>query len=314
MPASSVSISTEKKNLDRSGYIGGSDAAAICGLSRWKSPLQVWAEKTGKIKEEDISDLLHIKLGNKLEQTVCELFMEETGKKLYRVNETIFHPEYDFIAANIDRRVVGEDAIFEAKTCSAWKSKEWEGEEIPQEYIIQCWHYLMVTGKARCYLAVLIGNQDFKWKVIERNDAGFKDLLNREILFWKDYVKTDLMPSVITRIDGDTLSKLYPVADEAKEIILGDDANQLIEHLQSFKSDKINLEGLIDQTENQLKALMKDSIRATTGTHEVRWINSKTSRLDAKSLLEEMPDIHKKYYKSNPVRRFSYKKLSAEAD
>jgi putative phage-type endonuclease len=294
---------------DRSTYLGGTDAAAVCGQSRWKTPLQVWAEKTGKVVPEDISEKLPVKLGVKMEQTVCELFMEETGKKLHRVNETLFHPEYDFIGANIDRRVVGEDAGFEAKTTSAWKSKDWEGEDIPQEFIFQCFHYLMVTGKARWYLAVLIGNQDFKIKIIERDEAILKSLLEREVSFWKQYVQKDEMPWMVSHADSDTISKLYPAANEAREITLGDDANQIVELLKAYDADKKNLEKMIEAKKNELKLMMKDAMRATTGIYEIRWINSQVSRLDSDALKEAHPDIHKQFYKVTPMRRFTYKKL-----
>lgn len=298
--------------LDRKKYLGGTDAAALCGLSRWKSPLQVWAEKTGRLKEEDISDRLPVKLGNKLEQTVCELFMEETGKILHRVNETVFHPKHPYLAANLDRRVVGEDALFEAKTCSAWRAKEWENDETPMEYLFQVLHYLLVTGKEKAYLAVLIGNQEFKWKLIERNEKLLNDLLKREIEFWKDYVEKDVMPLVMTKYDGDTLSKLFPVAQE-KEVALGDEANILIDNLKALESDQRSLEGLIEQHKNQLKVMLKDAARGFTSLNEVRWINSQMSRLDAKALLETMPEIHKRFYRSTPLRRFVYGAIKTSA-
>lgn len=293
----------------RSTYLGGTDAAAVCGQSRWKTPLQVWAEKTGKVTPDDISQKLPVKLGVKLEQTVCELFMEETGKKLHRVNETLFHPKHDFIGANIDRRVVGEDAGFEAKTCASWKSKDWEGEEIPQEFIFQCFHYLMVTGKSRWYLAVLIGNQDFKIKVIERDDAILNSLLEREVSFWNDYVLKDQMPWMVSHNDGDVISKLYPSADEAREITLGDDANQIVELLKAYDADKKNLEKMIEAKKNELKLMLKDAVRATTGVNEIRWVNSQISRLDGEALKEAHPEIHKEFYKVTPLRRFTYKTL-----
>lgn len=300
--------------MDRSKFIGGTDAAAICGQSRWKTILSVWAEKTGRVKPADIGDRLPVKLGLKMEQIVCELFTEETGKKLHRVNETIFHPQHNYLAANIDRRVVGEDAIFEAKTCSVRLSKEWQGDEIPPDYIFQCLHYLMVTGKQRCYLAVLIGNEDFKIKVIDRDEKLLTSLFQREILFWKDYVEADLMPLVVSYKDGDLISQLYPVGDENKEIVLGDDANMLIENLKAYEADYRNIEHLIDQKKNELKLMMGEAVRATTGINQIKWVNSQTSRLDGKALLEAHPDIHKQFYRSTPTRRFTYGPVKQEAE
>ena len=155
---------TAEQIKERIGYLGASDAAAAVGLSRWKSPVEVWAEKTEFVEPEDISGKLSIRMGNKLEDVVAEIFQEETGKKVHRVNETIYHPQYPFLAANLDRRVVGEDACLEIKTAGAWAAKDWEGEELPREVIIQVMHQLACTGKKVGYACVLIGgNQDFKW-------------------------------------------------------------------------------------------------------------------------------------------------------
>lgn len=300
--------------MDRNKFLGGSDAAGVLGMSRWATPLSVWAEKTAQIVKEDISEKLYVKLGNKLENTVAELFMEETGKKVHRVNETIFHPQHDFIGANLDRRVVGEDALLECKTASAWKSKEWEGEEIPQEYILQCYHYLMVTGKQRCYLAVLIGNQDFKIKILERDDKLQDDMLRRELSFWHEFVIPVVMPSMMTKHDADTLEALFPQAADGKEIQLHDDANQLVEGLEGFKADRKNLDDLIEQHENQLKRMLGDAGMGTTGIYRVGWTNSKFSRLDGEALKAELPGIHERFYKTKPTRRFTYKKEKANVE
>ena len=66
---------------DRTKFIGGSDAAAVVGLSRWKSPIELWAEKTGQVEPEDVSDKMAVRVGKKLESAVAEFFEEETGKK-----------------------------------------------------------------------------------------------------------------------------------------------------------------------------------------------------------------------------------------
>src|SRR5579864_8263161 len=101
--------------MERKGFLGGSDIAAILGLSRWKTPLAVWAEKTGQVESKD-DGALHKKLGTRLEEVVAELFMEETGKKLIRANERRVHPKYPHFSAQIDRLVVNEDALWEGKT------------------------------------------------------------------------------------------------------------------------------------------------------------------------------------------------------
>lgn len=304
---------TQEQRIERRNYIGASDAAGVLGLSRWKTPLSIWAEKTGQI-DGDATASLFQKLGHKLEQAVAELFMEETGKKLRRVNETIFHKKYPFLGVNLDRRVIGEDADVECKTCSAWKAKEWDGEEIPREYIIQCLHSLAVTGRQRMYIAVLIGNQDFKWKVIERDDAVLADLVRKEVYFWNHFVVPKIMPMSMTKNDKDTLDSLFPRAIEKKTIPLGDDAEAIIESLEAMSSDLKNLEGQIDKSQNDLRAMLGDAEVGETLNHKVLWTNSTMRRFDTEALKKDKPNIYEAFRKLTTTRRFLIRKTNKKGE
>lgn len=298
--------------LDRSTFIGGSDAAGVLGLSRWDTPLSVWAEKTGQyIKPEVESEAAE--LGKELEDYVAKRFSRKTGKNVQRAESKYFHPQANFLGATIDRRVVGEDAGLECKTASAWKSKEWEGEEIPQEYIIQCYHYMMVTGLKKWYLAVLIGNQDFKIKELFWDEKFINSMREREVDFWKEYVLTKVPPmGMVTKRDADVLLGLYPVAQEERGIVLSDKANILIENLDAYKKDLKNLEGQIDLHENQLKAMLGEAEFGATGINRIYWQNTLTRRFDTKAFEKVYPDIAKQFKPAKPGRRFWYKPIKGE--
>jgi putative phage-type endonuclease len=291
----------------REKYIGGSDCAAILGLSRWSTPLQVWAEKTGNIIPEDISDRIPVEVGNELEDYVARKFAKETGKKVRRVNDTIYHPQHPFIAAHIDRRIVGEEEGLECKTASAYKAREWDGEEIPQEYILQCMHYLAVTGAKRWYIACLIGNHAFKWKVIERDEAVISSILQKEVDFWKNYIEPKVMPCIITASDSDTLYQLYPVAEEGSNIELGDEADRLIENVNSLYADYKSIERQMEKLKNELKAMLKESVRGETGKNIITWKVQSTERIDVQRLKDEQPKIFKRYIKTSDSRVLRYR-------
>lgn len=294
--------------VNRTSYLGGTDAAPILGLSRWKTPLQVWAQKTGLLPPEDISKKIPVKLGNKLEEIVCEMFCDETGKQVRRSKQTIFHPEYDFIGANIDRFVNGEDAGLEVKTASAWKSKEWEGQEIPQEYIFQCYHYMAVTGRQRWYIAVLIGNQDFKWKCIERDDRVINELISREVFFWREFVEKNQMPTTITKDDSDVLLSLFPLAKETVPIQLSDEANIACEMLEGLQQDLIHVEGLIMEQKNRLKSMLKDYEEGVTSRYRVTWKNRVMRRVDVEAMKEKEPLVYESYLKESSTRQLVVRK------
>lgn len=297
---------TPEQILERRGYIGSTDSAAILGLSRYGTPLSVWAEKTGAIVPEDISGKLPVRLGHKLEQAVAELFMEETGKKLHRVNETVFHPKYNFLAANLDRRVVGEKAVVEIKNVGAYRRDEWREGQSPAEYICQVMHQLAVTGWDRGYLVALIGNTDFEIRTIERDEQALKDLVNREVSYWNDFVVTNTMPT-ISRGDKDTLSSLFPLAEEGKEIQLDDRAASLCDLLDGLRSDMKGLEGSIAGAENELKAMLGTADAGIVGDRKIFWSNILTRRLDSEALKKEMPEIYEKFRKPSTYRKFLIK-------
>jgi len=300
---------TKQQLEERKRYIGGSDAAGVLGLSRWQTPLSVWAIKTGQVEPEDIGDKICVKLGNKLEQAVAELFMEHTGKKVHRVNETLYHPKHKFIAANLDRRVVGENAVLECKTANQFKAKDWEGEDIPIEYIIQCIHQLAVTGADRAYIAVIIGNVDFKYKVIERDEKVIADLIEKEVNFWNNFVAPKVMPATIKAGDDDILYQLYPVAEPESCIELGDKANAVIESLDSLKADKKVVEKQIAEAENTLKAMLQDNEAGITDKFKITWKNQERRGIDTKRLKLEKPDIAKEYEKVSGYRMLRVGKI-----
>jgi len=297
---------TNDQIKERLNYIGSTDSAAILGLSRYSTPLSVWAEKTGAIVPEDISHKLPVRLGHKLEQAVAELFMEETGKKLHRVNETIYHPKYKFIAANIDRRVVGEKALCEIKNVGAFRRDEWREGQAPAEYLCQVMHQLAVTGLERGYLVGLIGNTDFEIRTIDRDEKALADLVIREVSFWNDFVVTKVMP-MISRGDKDTLSLLFPLAEEGKEIELDDRAAALCDSLDGLRSDLKGLEGSIAVAENEIKAMLGTADSGTVGNRKIFWSNIMTRRLDGEALKKEMPEIYEKFRKPYTYRKFLIK-------
>jgi len=303
---------TEEQRKERINYIGASEAAAVLGLSRWKTPLEVWALKTGTVQEEDISGKLAIEVGNELEDLGARLFEKRTGKKVHRVNETVYHPNYPFIAANLDRRVVGEDALLEIKTAGAWAAKSWEGEEVPQEVIIQVLHQLAVTGKSVGYACCLIGgNQSFVWKRIERDPVLIAEIIRKEVEFWVKFIEPKVFPTTITKNDADILFKLFPNAPTGSEVVLGDEANQLAESLEGLRSDLANLEGIIDKEKNALRAMLGDSELGTTGRYRISWKNQETTRLDTDKLRAQHPDIFAEFSKKTPSRVLRINKIKA---
>ena len=298
---------TPEQIAERKNYIGASEAGAVLGLSHWRSPMEVWAEKTSKVEHENIDDKLHIKLGNALEDFVGRLFMDETGKKVHRVNKTLYHPKYPFIACNLDRMVYGENVPLEIKTAGEFMANEWRGDDAPPEYVVQVLHQLAVTGAPYAYIAVLIGNRDFKHKVIERDEDMINNIVQREVEFWTKFVEPKIMPHV-TKRDDKVLNKMF--AEAVDEVVpLNDDARRIVESLQAYQADGKVVDGNIDRLKNELKAMLGEKLGGTTGDWRILWKPEVQNRVDMAKFKKEQPELYAKYCKETKFRKLYIKSV-----
>ena len=122
---STAGMSREAWLEQRRHTIGGSDAAGIIGLSKWSSPMSVWADKTGRLPDKPDTEAM--RLGRDLEGYVASRWMESTGKKVRRLNAMLYSELYPFAHADIDREVIGERAGLECKTTSTLDVKQFQG-------------------------------------------------------------------------------------------------------------------------------------------------------------------------------------------
>lgn len=255
--------------------IGGSDAAAVCGISRYRSPIEVFLDKTDDDRLPEVEDNLQMKVGRGLEAFVAELWEEETGKKCARRNAILQHDDYDWMLANIDRWVVGENAGLEIKTGSSYVKDQWEGGKIPPEYELQCHHYMAVTGADRWYIACLIGNHDFVTRVIERDEDTIRYLIEVERIFWQQNVLEKKMPAPDgSDASATALKMVYPEAEEGLTVdldFLEEDLARLIEVKQLEKKIKDER----NELEQKIEGFMGEAEAAWIGTRQVTWKNRK---------------------------------------
>jgi putative phage-type endonuclease len=304
MRISTTKMTYEEWKAQRRKGIGGSDAAAALGLNRWKSPLRLYLEKIGEIESNVDTEAAY--WGNILEDIVAKEFEKRTGKKTQRVNAILIHPDHEWMIANIDRKIVGENAILECKTTSQWNEKEWKDDEIPQEYIIQLQHYLAVTGYEKAYIAVLIGGNKFIWKELARDDELINMIIEGEKKFW-ELVENRTPPELDgSKNASEILEYLYPAAKEGSRIELPA-YEQLVEEIQSLKNQIKQLEELKNEKENKLKEAIGEFETAIVGRFKVTWKNVTTNRFDSTTFKKEHPDLYKKFLKSSVYRKFTIK-------
>lgn len=285
--------------------IGGSDAAAIAGLNPWRSPAEVYLEKVGEIDGPEDNEKMY--WGRVLEQLVAEEFNIRTGKKVRRRNAILRHSEYPFMLANVDRLVVGEKAGLECKTASEYAKDQWDSENVPDMYYLQCQHYLAVTGYDRWYLAVLIGGNKFKYYTIDRDEEVIEYLIKIEADFW-ELVKNETPPEMDgSQSSDDVLKILYPEAEPESEIELPREAEQLLKERDEWKEAMDHAESKKKECENKIKAMLGGAEKGYIGDRKVSWKTVVSNRFDSKTFKKDQPEIYEKYCKQSEYRRFSVK-------
>ena len=308
----SVKIVTSTENLPYEDWleyrklgIGGSDASVVCGISRYKSPVELWMEKTGQIPGQEAGEAAY--WGTQLEALVRNEFPKRTGLAVRLVKQILQSEEHPFMLANLDGVCNHPDLgtrVFEAKTASAYKAGEWENG-IPDEYQLQIQHYMAVTGYRGTYIAVLIGGNTFKWRFVERDEDLIAMLVQLESDFWQHV--EDMTPPPLDGSDASArfLAERFPHSVPQSQITLPDSAADLLrqydaacEHLAAVQEEK-------QTAENLLKQMLGEHEVGTSGNRIITWKQLSQERLDSRTLKAEHPALCKKYTNQVSYRRFT---------
>ena len=287
--------------------IGGSDASVVCGINRYKSPVELWLDKTGQLPPQEAGEAAY--WGTQLEPFVRAEFTKRTGIEVSQYKNLLQSEEYPFMLANLDGVCEVPDVgtcIFEAKTASAYKAGEWE-DTIPDEYMLQVQHYMAVTGYQGAYIAVLIGGNTFRWKFVERDEELISMLIELETDFWHHVENVTPPPLDGSNASTQFLSERFPNSKPKSQITLPDTAADLL--LQYDKACE-ELEVVTErkqQAENLLKQMMGENEVGTAGGRIITWKSVSQERLDSKTLKAEHPALYKRYANQTSYRRFTIK-------
>ncbi len=311
MPAK-VLVSTENMPYEdwleyRKQGIGGSDASVVCGINRYKSPVELWMEKTGQLPHQEAGEAAY--WGTQLEPFVRAEFTKRTGIEVSRRNELLQSEEHPFMLANLDGICEVPDVgpcIFEAKTASAYKVGEWE-DAIPDEYALQLAHYMAVTGYAGAYIAVLIGGNTFKWKFIERDEELISMLIQLETDFWNHVQDGTPPPLDGSDASAKFLAERFSNSTPRSHITLPDTAANLLTQYDEACEELEAVTERKQKAENLLKEMIGENEVGTAGDRVITWKSVSQERLDSKTLRAEHPVLYKKYVNQTSYRRFSVK-------
>lgn len=252
----------------RRAGVGSSDAAAVAGLSPWNTPYGVYCSKVFGVEKPSSPEM---DWGLRLEPVIAAAFEEQTGLPLC-APPLQSHPDRPWQIASLDRAVVGANVPVELKT--ARSALQWGPagtDEIPEHYLLQVTHQMVVTGADLAYLAALIGGADFRVYAV-RLDAELAGRLTEiEAAFW-DRVKSLDAPAPDWRHPStpELLARLnVPVPGTELRCAAGSELHLDIDEYRTIRQE-------IADREKQ-KEELKARILHAMGTHSTLFLPDGTS-------------------------------------
>ncbi len=213
----------------RRGGIGASDAAAVLGVSPWDTPFTIYCDKLGlEVPDAGRKQNERLKWGSILQEPIAK----ELGERL-RVPITLHPPTtiwrstvLPWLIASLDGETVmdGRAGAVEIKTASVFERKTWTHEgEVPLPYQVQAQHQMAVTGYQFVLVGVLIGTEELRHTIIERDRDFIPMLVDREEKFWDQVQKRVQPPAdgsddarrLLARLSPPTPGAIVDLADEA---------------------------------------------------------------------------------------------------
>ncbi len=285
--------------------IGGSDAGTVCGLNPYSSPMKLFCDKTS----EDLQELDNeaVRQGHDLEEYVARRFTEATGLKVRRSNYMYRSVEYPFMIADVDRLVIGEDAGLECKTASAYNADKWKDGDIPLHYVMQCCHYMAVTGKRTWYIAAVILGQEFVYHKLVWNDELITRLIAVEKEFWENHVVARVMPAPDGSKTCDKVLNRYFGAVRKGSAISLNGFDEKLSRRAEIMEEISRLQNEQSCIEQEVKLYMQDNEFAASDKYRVSWSSVETTRLDTQRMKQEKPELYRDYAKVSVSRRFQVK-------
>ncbi len=286
----------------RQSGIGGTDVAAILGISKWRTPLDVYLSKVGEAVESEDNESMD--WGRRLEPVIRQAYCDKVGTQVVVPSELMRSQEHPFMIANVDG--LTSDRVLEIKT--ARSGADW-GEpgtdEIPDYYLTQVQHYMTVTGKTLCDVAVLIGASDFRIYTVKNDPELASLIVNAEAEFWK-LVEAHQQPEPRSL---EECKAAFPIS-RPNAIEADGDIAKALKTLAQIETELATLKETESSIKAKVQAYMKDNDTLTVGgVTAVTWKSAKPRQtFDTKAFQTAHPDLYKQFIKEGaPSRRFLLK-------
>ncbi|WP_164886795.1 YqaJ viral recombinase family nuclease [Piscinibacter defluvii] len=298
---------------DRSSWLGGSDAAAVLGVDPYRTPVDLWLEKTRRKVEnlDDFKRAMVLARGRRLEPVIREMAIDKLRAaghqvKLLAKNRRYRDAKHRFLSAEIDfeLEVDGEEVNGDAKSVSHFVRDEWGdpgSEDVPIHYAAQFMHGLMVhpRRRQRTLVAALRSLDDVDLYWTRRDEVTIEAMRERELRFWTDHVKAKVPPEPTSLDDIRGLfPKSRPAAIEATPEIATKVAE--LRELQKQAKDIVERETLL---RFQIGQFMGDHALLTAGVRDLLTFEEQTrSSFDLTAFRRKHPDWEAMFTRTSTTR------------
>jgi putative phage-type endonuclease len=291
-------MSVEEWLRQRKKGIGSSDAPAVLGVSKWKTPYRVWQEKLNLVPDQEDNEPMF--WGRTLEPIIRQRYADETGR-VVTVPKLMASEAHPFMLASLDG-LTEDNRIVEIKT--ARSDQDW-GEpgtdQVPDVYQVQVQHQMVVARKTVADIPVLFGGNDFRIYTVEADPELQELIIKAEEAFWV-LVTTQTPPEPVTM--SDMMARFRK--STAKAVTATEKVLMTVDHLRAAQHN-IKVE---EQDAESYKAyIMKfmaenDTLIDLDDRPLATWKQSKDSkRFDEKRFREEHPDLYAQYMIATEGRR-----------
>jgi putative phage-type endonuclease len=292
--------------------IGGSEAAVVLGISRYKTPYQLWQEKVSE-EIEEISNKFTL-WGNLLEEPIAQAYMRETGNIVIADNKIRIHPKYDCLFTNLDRVIMEngkETGCVECKSTVKSVYNSWEANEddnpqgIPLEHYIQVQDELACSGLPFCdYVVLLVDQREIRIKRILPDPEFIEKMETALVGWWNAYVVTNEAPPM-------TVKEYAFVAPQEESFI---EATGEIAELYNSLKEKKGTAKILDKEIGEMEDKIKEFIGEKANlvlidTVIATWKQQSRSGIDSKLLKSKYPEISREVEKVSTFRVLKLKEI-----
>lgn len=304
MDISTTNMTREEWLSERSHGIGGSDGAAILGINPYKTADQVYAEKKGEIPPAE--DTERMEAGRRMEPVIAEWYADREGERIANVNRILVHDKYDFIRANVDRRIVGKKKVLECKNVDSmvFRFGDWGDEytdQVPEYYYIQGHHYtLFPQFRQGCDLAAVVGGNSLKVYRFEFDKEIAEMMIEVYAHFWDNFTKgIRPEPQNLT----DLQRRWKDTVDDAIEAT--PEIEEMARKLSAYKTAEKNIKEKIDAAKFEIQKYMGEhAVLNIAGQKAHSWKWQTARRFDSKAFQKDHGDLYEQYKKESSTRVF----------